>query len=109
MYEDSSWLHSQRIACDARVSFQARQCYDNAFAADDVQTGDAGGFIGGETAFCASFSLQNCIDKCADVGCSSAWDSAEEGGSQVNFRGDMRSFVEEGNFLAFFSKFTCQG
>ena len=112
LYEDSSWLHSSRIACDARISFMARKCYEGAFTEDNTNTGNTytdttrpidggfatdenivipewGGFLGGSTPFCATWGLDDLKEKCADVGC------AAEEPTEFNYRGHGRSFAEE--------------
>ena len=123
LYEDSSWLHSSRIACDARISYMARQCYEGAFTEDQINSGasvithpydtdpnhadyqqpprtasvpDYGGFLGGDTPFCATWSLQSLIDKCDAVGCASTYIKAgTDDVIDFNRRGDGRSFAEE--------------
>ena len=117
LYQDSSWLHSSRIACDARVSYMARQCYEGAFTEDqyngnsaidntrldaegnpieeEIEIPDWGGFLGGSSPFCATWSLQDLVDKCDDVGCASEYRLASGDIIDFNQRGQGRSFAEE--------------
>ena len=72
IYEDSSYLHSARIACDARISFAALACYNGAFV------GTSEGFFGGNAPFCDNFSLDDVKQKCNQLGCDIG---------EVNFKG----------------------
>ena len=81
VYDDFTTKHSTRIACDARLAFAAKRCYEGAFTVN-------GNFLGGIAPFCDTWTLAAVTDKGTAAACAEAV-------TAVNQLGDSENPIQE--------------
>jgi len=84
VYDDFTWKHSHRVACDARIAHAAKVCYQEAFS-------EKGGiYSGGMAPFCDTWNLEAIKDKCSQMPDNKCGNQVI---GQVNSRGDFENEI----------------